>query len=39
MPTTGKPEFNWDAPCVEEELIRWQSIALDNLKINKTGDK
>ena len=38
MPTTGKPEFNWDAPCLEQELIRWESVALDNLKINKTGE-
>ena len=38
MPTIGKPEFNWDVPCLEQELIRLESVALDNLKINKTGE-
>ena len=38
MPTIGKPEFNWDAPCLEQELISWESVALDNLNINNTGE-
>ena len=37
MATISKPEFNWDGPCMEQELIRWDSVALENLKINNTG--
>ena len=38
MPTIGKPELIWDVPCLEQELIRWESVALYNFKINKTGE-
>ena len=26
MPKVGTPEFNWEAPCLEQELIRWESV-------------
>ena len=38
MPAIGKPEFKWDVPCLEEELIRWESVVLDNLKITRNGE-
>ena len=36
MPNSGNPIFNWDAPCQEQELIRWKSVIEDNFKIDKT---
>ena len=38
MPTLGNPIYNWDAPCQEQELIRWKSVVEDNFKINKTAN-
>ena len=38
MPAIDKREFNWDSPCLEQELIRWESVPLDNVKMNKTGE-
>ena len=38
MPKIGKPEINWDPPCLELKLIRQELIALDNLKVNKTDE-
>ena len=38
MPAIGKPEFYLDAPCLEQELFIWESVALNKLKINKTGE-
>ena len=35
MPTLGNPIYNWDAPCQEQELIRWKSVVEDNFKIIK----
>ena len=39
MPTVGKPEFNWDAPCLEQECNRWQHVITDNFVFNKTDGK
>ena len=36
MPTIGNPIFNWDAACLEEELIRWEDAVDDNFRVNKT---
>ena len=30
MPIIGNPVFNWSAPCLEQELIRWEDVADDN---------
>ena len=39
MPKVGTPEFNWEAPCLEQELIRWESVVEDNWKVNNTTDE
>ena len=35
----GKPDFNWEAPCLEQELIRWQHVMVDNFTVNNTDGK
>ena len=39
MPKVGTPEFNWEAPCLEQELIRCESVVEDNWKVNNTTDE
>ena len=39
MPTVGNPIFNWSAPCLEQELIRWEDIVDDNFRVNKTENE
>ena len=39
MPKVGSPEFNREAPCLEQELIRWESVLEDNWKVNNTTDE
>ena len=39
MPTIGNPIFNWNTPCLEQELIRWDDVADDNFRVNKTGNE
>ena len=39
MPTIGNPIFNWSAPCLEQELIRWEDVVDDNFRVNKTQNK
>ena len=39
MHTLGNQIFNLDAPCQEQELIRWKSVVDDNFKITKTANK
>ena len=38
IPTLGNAIVNWDAPCHEQELIRWKLVVEDNFKINKTAN-
>ena len=35
MPTVGNPIFNWDTPCLEQELIKWENVVDDNFRVNK----
>ena len=39
MPTLGNPIFNWSAPCLEQELIRWEDVVDDNFRVNKTENE
>ena len=39
MPTIGNPIFNWNTPCLEQELIRWEDVVDDNFRINKTENE
>ena len=39
MPTVGNPIFNWSAPCLEQELIRWEDVVDDNFRVNKTENE
>ena len=39
MPTIGNPIFNWSAPCLEQELIRWEDVVDDNFRVNKTENE
>ena len=39
MPTLHNPILNLEAPCQEQEMIKWKSTAEDNFKINKTPDE
>ena len=39
MPTVGKPIFNWNAPCLEQEHIRWKDVVDNNFRVNKTEKK
>ena len=39
MPTVGNPIFNWDASCLEQELIRWEDVIDDNIRVNKTENE
>ena len=38
MPTIGNPVFNWSAPCLEQELIRWDDV-VDDFRVNKTENE
>ena len=38
MPTIGNPFYNWNVACLEE-LIRWEDVADDNLRMYKTEDE
>ena len=38
MPTLGNPHFNWNAPNLKHEYIRWNSIVKDNFKVNETKE-
>ena len=39
MPTIGNPIFNWSAPCLKQELIRWEDVVDDNFRVNKTENE
>ena len=39
MPSIGNPIFNWSAPCLEQELIRWEDVVDDNFRVNKTENE
>ena len=39
MPTLENPLYDWDAPCQEQELIRWKLVVEDNFKIHTTANK
>ena len=39
MPTIGNPIFNWSAPFLEQELIRWEDVVDDNFRVNKTENE
>ena len=39
MPTIGNPISNWNAPCQEQELIRWEDVVDDNFRVNKTENE
>ena len=39
MPTIGDSIFNWSAPCLEEELIRWEDVVDDNFRVNITENE
>ena len=39
MSTIGNPIFNWGAPCLEQELIRWEDVIDDNFRVNKTENE
>ena len=39
MPTIGNPIFNWDAACLEQELIRWEDVVDHNFRVNKTENE
>ena len=39
MPTIGNPIFNWSAPCLEKELLKWEDVADDSLRVNKTENE
>ena len=39
MPNVGNLIFKWDAPCLEQELIRWKSVTEGNFKVNTTANK
>ena len=39
MPTVGNPIFNWNAPCLEQEFIRWEDVVDDNFRVNKTENE
>ena len=36
MPTIGNPIFNWNAPYLEQKLIRCEDVVDDNFRVNKT---
>ena len=39
MPTIQNPIFNWNAPCLELELIRWENVVDDNVRVNNTENE
>ena len=39
MPTIGNPIFNWNAPCLGQELIRWKDVVDDNFRVTKTENE
>ena len=39
MPTIGNPILNWSAPCLEQELIRWEDVVDSNFRVNKTENE
>ena len=39
MPTIGNPIFNWIAPSLEQQLIRWEDVVDDNFRVNKTENE
>ena len=39
MPIIGNSIFNWDAACLEQELIRWEDAVDDNFRVSKTENE
>ena len=39
MPKVGNSILNWDAACLEQELIRWEDVVDDNFRVNKTKNE
>ena len=39
MPTIGNHIFNCSAPCLEQELIRWEGVVDGNFRVNKTENE
>ena len=35
MPVLGKPEFNYNAPCLEQDYILWDNTLKDNFIIHE----
>ena len=39
MPTIGNLIFKWNAPCLEQELIRLEDVVDDNFRVNKAENE
>ena len=39
MPTIGNPIFDWNALCLEQELIRLEDVVDDSFRLNKTENE
>ena len=39
MSIIGNPILNWNAPCLEQEFIRWEDVVDDNFRVNKTENE
>ena len=38
MPTIGNPIFNWNAPCLEQQLIRPEDGVDDSFRVNNADN-
>ena len=39
MATLGNSEFNWKAPYLEQEYIRWNNIVKESFEVNDKKEK
>ena len=39
MSKIGNPDFNWSAPSLEKEFIRFKRVAINNFKGHKTTNE